>query len=1027
MDRFRFARLFSFPHARHLAGAALIGLLCGTAAPAVLAQTPAPPAAATAVDQGQMSVRLGAHQGYTRLVFDFPKLTAYRVEPAGAQTRIVFDTPLSPSVMPQPSALLKGIGAQRLDSNTLAVTLTLAPKSEIKHYRLMRRVVVDIHADTPPAPVKTAEAKKPAPPPVEKTTAPAPVTAKPVAPATTAAAPEKENTAAETAKALGLPEDSALRIDTVPAPAAAPVEIVETVAAPTTVTLSTVEPTKLAVFERNGMLWIVMAGKAGSSAAPLVSGPDQAFMGEAAPLNFDGGRAYRYLLPPDRKLAVTRKSLQWTIALGEKIRAEPAAATLEVGGSASVPALTADLKDGGPVLKIEDPVVGDMLLVVPVSSPAARIEDSRRYANVEILPSGAGMALRPLADDVTVEATPEGLRIASGTGIAATRIEAGEASAAMIDAAKAFAATNAPTERLFDFPNWLQGGIRKLNDNRRAIEQQAAAATTPEARLDALQKLALLYFANGFGEETLGILRLVMSEDPEFEKNPNIIALRGAAAAMAGHYEDALQDLSTPAIQTHPEVKMWTGYAAAATEQWRRADGAFPRTTALLSEYPSNLAIPMTIYMAESNLRLGHADTAAQLLGTLKDMSLKDMPQAQAAIDYLRGEAARQDGRFAEAIELWKPVAEGLDRLYHTKASLALTLLQLQEKQIGMKEAIDRIDSLRFAWRGDGLEVQTLAALGRIKILNGQYVEGLDDLKTAAGFADQMRDDSTPLRDEMAATVRRLFVAADRKPLKPLQAVSVYNTYGDLLPEGEESRQGALNFADYLVQMDLLDRAAAMISESLDGTADDAQRADIGTRLAAIYLLDGKPALALDALLRSNAAGTAIDGDLAQRRTLLRARAQSQLNQTDDAIATLAPLQSAEAKRLTADVLWRARRFTDAAAAIEALLPQPLPARLDDETARLVMNMAVGYKLAGDSTGLADVRQRFAAPMAATPFGPTFTVVTRDGGSASLGDRDTILKIAGEVDMFKSLLDSYKATTQAATPAPAAPAGSDGG
>lgn len=90
--------------------------------------------------------------------------------------------------------------------------------------------------------------------------------------------------------------------------------------------------------------------------------------------------------------------------------------------------------------------------------------------------------------------------------------------------------------------------------------------------------------------------------------------------------------------------------------------------------------------------------------------------------------------------------------------------------EITLKEAVEHIDSLRFAWRGDGLEVQTLTALGRTKILNGQFLDGLNDLRAAAEFTDQARDDSAPIRQEMAQTVTTLFSGNARDKLNPLEA-----------------------------------------------------------------------------------------------------------------------------------------------------------------------------------------------------------------------------------------------------------------
>jgi hypothetical protein len=142
------------------------------------------------------------------------------------------------------------------------------------------------------------------------------------------------------------------------------------------------------------------------------------------------------------------------------------------------------------------------------------------------------------------------------------------------------------------------------------------------------------------------------------------------------------------------------------------------------------------------------------------------------------------------------------------------------------------------------------------------------------------------------------------------------------------------------------------------------------------------------------------------------------MGQTDEAIRSLAAIDTPDARRLKVDVLWQARRWGEAAKAISILLPSPAPAKLNDEEAKLVVNMAVASKLAGDTAGLEDIKARYSPVMAGTPMASTFGVVTRAGGLSTLSDRDTLLKMAGEVDMFKGFLDSYKAaggkTTQAA-------------
>ncbi len=108
-------------------------------------------------------------------------------------------------------------------------------------------------------------------------------------------------------------------------------------------------------------------------------------------------------------------------------------------------------------------------------------------------------------------------------------------------------------------------------------------------------------------------------------------------------------------------------------------------------------------------------------------------------------------------------------------------------------------------------------------------------------------------------------------------------------------------------------------------------------------------------------------------------------------------------------MLWRAQKWGDAAVAIEALLPD-LTKPLTEEDASYVVNAAVAWKLAGNMDKLKEVKMKYESPQwQQQNSSSTFDVVTRDGGSSTLGDRETMLKIAGEVDMFKGFLENYKA------------------
>ncbi|MBI3441128.1 MAG: hypothetical protein HY052_04905 [Proteobacteria bacterium] len=987
-------------------------------------------------------VNVANHENFTRIVFEFPKLLAYHVKVTGGTVNIDFDTKSATALSSVKSPLVKEIREIPNNDGVMRVDIALIDGATIKHYRLQRKVVVDVYPSgaMPKAALEKPKEVKPttqvtekkaplaAPPPMPEKTkttgANAPILAaktKNEAPVATAAVPKtaepaqapQEVTAAQLKAAIANPDSlAAAKISpTAPTAAKAMTAIADlkdeqeetTPEEINKITLSFLAPTRLAVFERSDALWIITDSTVRTT-LPVITGPMAAFISPPKTMRFDGGTAYRYTFPQKFHPDIKKRNLSWDISL---LTAPPQPIPpVDIKSSfdqvSRKARLMVSMKGGGAAITLEDPLVGDTLYVVPASQPAQAVQNSLSLTDFDIVPAALGLIIRPLKDGLKIYPANDLILLTAADGLTITP----EGVGTPVLIGETDTASDNDNNRLFDFPNWRQGGARQLQENRQKLQDAIVSAKTPDERAGLLMKLATLYFANHFGQEALGMLEMVQTENPEMEKNPEFIAIRGAANAMSGNYKEALQDLSYPAIQQNPEVNLWIGYAAAATEQWHMADRSFPKSNRLLLQYPDNIAIPFTIYMAESTLHLGHTDTAKKLLDTVNMTSDAMDPQYQAAIDYLRGETFAQDGKLDKAEELWRPVMKGLDRLYHTKASLSLTRILLQQKKISLKDAIEQIDNLRFAWRGDGLEVQVLSTLGALKVQNNQVLSGLEDMKQAADLSDGILDDSSHIRDEMKRIFSGLFVGDEASKIPPLEAVSVYNEFSTLLPSGPEGTMATLDFANYLIHIDLLDKAASIIEDQIKAGLPEEKMMSAGTKLAAVYLLDKQPQQALNALGKTEIGK--IDIKTIEERNLLRARALSQLNQPDAAISTLNSINSKNAQRLRADILWREQKWEAAAAAIESLLPD-VGAPLNDEDAQLVVNAAVALKLAGNTSKLKEMKTKYAAAISTTKLSSTFGVVTRDGGASDLSDHDSMMKIAGEVDMFKGFLDNYKA------------------
>lgn len=978
------------------------------APPVALTQTPAKITTDTAEKKKVIApVSISTQGSATRVIFDMPGLTPYVVHKTADGAHFVFRTNAQLGNAKGTSPLVKGVSAAANEDGGSAVDITFAPGTSYKHYRLQKKIIVEIvNTKTATKDAAAPENVKPAPKPAEKPTA---------APAQKTEAVKPETV--PQAEVATTPPAPTVTKQEGPAVTAAPVTPVTAMAAeqvdttPTHIRLDTLEPVRLAVFTRFNTLWFVVDTTSAALQPPTISGPLAARLGSAKVTTFDGGIAFRYTLPPETFLTARKENMAWDINLTAAPLQAPSDVVPTIEFDQEKPKLILPLKGASRVLQITDPEAGDTLSVIATNEPPARVDQARHFTNLDIMPAAVGMAAVTLADDVRINRIQDFVLITAPDGIIATPPSVSGPSLTLPDDK---ANDTVLEQRLFDFPNWRQGGLPRLYQNITTLQNQIAAADSPDIKNELMMKMALVYFANNMGQETMGILRLLEENNPELFRNPNALALRGVASAMANHYTEALSDLTNPALQQNPEAKLWIGTVAAATEQWQMANREFPKDNRLLVNYPENIAVPITIYMAESALRLGHASDAQSLLDTLKAMPSAMDTHNGAAIAYLRGEIARQEGRDDDAIRIWKDVSAGIDRLYHTKSSLALSELQLQQKQITPQQAVDAVDSLRFAWRGDGLEVQIVHKLGLMKAQAGKFLEGLQDLKSASLLADSLMQDTDPIKSDILRIFTSVFDPNTPTPVSPIEAVSVYNEFNNLVPTGDAGTELRLRAADFMISIDLLGKAAGIIDGLLNNGLIPADKiANTGAKLAAVYLLDDKPEAAIAALEKT--AASAMDDAGKEKRALLMARAQSQMGNAHEAIQTLSTYFSPDAQKLKTDVLWKARKWNEAGETLLSLLPPTDTAKLTDDQAQMIINAAVACKLAGNAPCLQNIRAGYAAAMAGTKMGTTFTVITREGAVASLADRETMLRIAGEADLFKQFLDSYKSGT---SPAP---------
>jgi hypothetical protein len=362
-----------------------------------------------------------------------------------------------------------------------------------------------------------------------------------------------------------------------------------------------------------------------------------------------------------------------------------------------------------------------------------------------------------------------------------------------------------------------------------------------------------------------------------------------------------------------------------------------------------------------------------------------------------------------------KAVIDGPDAAYDEFARLATEAsepiavrAELKRLEAGVaggrltaNDAAGELESLRFRWRGDDVEMATVGILADQYMRAGHFREALL-LAQSTALRDAAAPGSRELRIKLADYFRRLFLVGEADRLDPIQSLALFYEFADqLIPVGADGDQMIRKLAQRLVAFDLLEPAAQLLQYQVDNRIRGVGKAAIAVDLATIYLWDRQPDRALAALNASRQ--PQLPPELTLERRLLEAAAYRDLGRYDHVIELVQPLEGVEAKSLLADAYMRDRKWADAARAFIAMLP-PLK-EADASDADIAFRAAIAARMARDPALLGLLRP-YGGVFGDDPNKASFDLIVSqaDAGGGALSEAVKRLADAPRVDAFAAAL-----------------------
>ncbi|WP_246307679.1 hypothetical protein [Azospirillum melinis] len=480
-----------------------------------------------------------------------------------------------------------------------------------------------------------------------------------------------------------------------------------------------------------------------------------------------------------------------------------------------------------------------------------------------------------------------------------------------------------------------------FNRTREAL-QRALDTAQGRARVEAQIALVRFLLARAMDEEGRAALETAASLSPAPDQRYALRILGDAFRAL--DREDGPDDnlfVQLPA-GAMPDHHVWRSVALAPT-RWAAAKEGLPIALRRLLDYPADLRSRLLTTLAAAADEAG--DSAALNLIVLEMITVDSTGMADGRLDYFRGRLAElkaTPGTAPEAaLERYDAAAALRRGPFARRAEVRAIELRRGLGRLDEDGAIQALEALRFAWRGDDVETDALAALGGAYARSGRTDAALDIfglLGRRFGATARGRDALAAGRTLLAAVLDRL----EQSPPGGLYALALQARHGRLvtLVDGPDGKL-RLRLATLLLR-DGYGLEATRILHALTEGATGPRRAELGATLARSLIDGGREGEALDVLARTG--GSALEPALAERRALLRADALLGDGDTVRALDALRGLSGAEAARLRAEGLFAAGEWRAARSAFAELAATGTEPTADD----LALQGLSAY-LAGDA------------------------------------------------------------------------------
>ncbi|MEZ5690219.1 MAG: hypothetical protein R3D71_00955 [Rickettsiales bacterium] len=653
-------------------------------------------------------------------------------------------------------------------------------------------------------------------------------------------------------------------------------------------------------------------------------------------------------------------------------------------------ALIQSLETSNSIL-IQDPIIGDELVIIPVFKTGEAIASTRSFVEFDLLRTTQGIVAVKKSDNLSVLKVRNGLRVTTTKGAI---ISDSLPKLDINDTSKRF--DTAPT--LFPYGIWKKKAEISRITQIHELLKEITKASTPQKANEARLRMAQLYLSEGLAPEAIAILDNIESSNPAFYRTTKLNAMRGAANFIMERYVEAAKDFKSAELNNNREIEYWRAVLADLLGDTSKHYDYLSMNEDYIDKYPPIFRQHLAIIAADRAITAKKYNAALRIFDSLDQDNL--LKSIDVYINFLMAKISMNTGQKEDGLKSLRKLADNVKYPFVQARAKFTLITHDMEAGENKDKTIDKLEKLRLSWHGDNLELQILKLLGDLYYEKKDYVNamrvwdnGVQSFRNTTISLDMKRK-----MEEVFITMFNDGGAANKFP--PLKALALYYNYRNYMPIGAAGNEMMEKLAERLVNLDLLEQAIKIFEYQMTNQTEKQKRSEIGARLAQIYLMRNKPKNALQALQNSLYGENPVLLRLSRNR--IAARAMAEIGKTGLAIQTLGQDESKEAEDIRVSIYWKEKNWEYLISEIENILKkrENITDAITIDESEYLLKLALAYIFTNNKEQIKYLRDYFLPLMKNNPNYNMFEYLTTEDVVPNSRNFNQIIEYANKTNNF---------------------------